>query len=328
MRTRFATLTAGLAAMAILAACGSEADQPGTAAAGATADATAGAFPMTIDNCGRDVTFDSPPQRIVTVGSVAAPLVAAAGAADRIVVRTFETASFPGEYGPALDGIEIVAPSAELAREEIIARTPDLVISYQGAATTADDLAAAGIPLIASRGYCQDAAGDYEDIFADIELYGRLFGTTKAASAQVRALRKRVSAVQEQVPADAPSRTAAALIVSRDDTSLSAYGNTSTIDKQMETLGLTNAFDDINQRNFEASIEALIDRDPQVLILLTQGDQTPHSVEQAILSRPELRSLAAVRDHRIVIVPFGYTGPGPVAVQGLEVLADKLNALG
>jgi len=283
---------------------------------------------MTVSSCGRDVTFDSPPQRVVTVGSVAAPLVAAAGAADRIVVRTFETASFPGEYAAALQDTEIVAPSAELAREEIISRTPDLVISYEGAATTADDLAAAGINLLVSRGYCQDAAGDFEDIFADIEEYGRLFDTSDAATAEVASLRERVAAVQQQSPATASPRPAAALIISRDGSTLSAYGDTSTVDKQMEALGLTNVFDDVAKRNFEPNLETLVSADPQVLILLTQGDQTPESAKQALLARPELGSITAVRDDRIVVVPFGYTGPGPVAVEGLEVLARELTALG
>jgi iron complex transport system substrate-binding protein len=324
MRTRLTAVPVALAALAALAACGAGPTPP---AADATADAT-GAFPMTVSSCGRDVTFDSPPQRVVTIGSVAAPLVAAAGAADRIVVRTFETASFPGQYAAALQNVEIVAPTAELAREEIINRTPDLVISFEGSATTADDLAGAGIDLLVSRGYCQDAAGGYEDIFADIELFGRLFGTSEAATTEVAVLRERVAAVQQRFPATTAPRPAAALIISRDGSTLSAYGDTSTVDKQMEALGLTNVFDDVPRRNFEPNLETLIATDPQVLILLTQGDQTPESARQALLARPELGSVTAVRDDRVVVVPFGYTGPGPVAVEGLEVLADKLTALG
>lgn len=314
------TLSIGLAALTVLTACGAEAAAP-------AADVT-GTFPMTISSCGRDVTFDSPPQRIITVGSVAAPLVAAAGASDKIILRTFETASLPGEYGPALQDVEIVAPTVELAREEIIGRTPDLVISYEGATITPEDLAGVGINLLVSRGYCQDAAGHFEDIFADIELYGRLFGTSEAATAEVESLRDRVAAVQQRIPDTATTRPAAALIISRDGATLSAYGDTSTVDKQMETLGLSNIFNDVPRRSFEANLETLIAKDPQVLILLTQGDQTPESARQALLQRPELSSIAAIRDGRIIVIPFGYTGPGPVAVEGLEMLADELTTLG
>ncbi|MFF2555114.1 ABC transporter substrate-binding protein [Nocardia sp. NPDC058058] len=288
---------------------------------------TDGAFPLTISSCGRDVRFERPPTRVVTVGSVAAPLIAAAGAADRVVTRTFETAPFPGEYADALQHAEMITPSADLAREQIIARSPDVVVSFEGAAVKPEDLSTAGIPLLITRGYCKNAAGTYEDVFADIELYGKLFGTEKQANDTVAALRARVAAVSDKHRPGAPTRPAAALILSRDGSTLSAYGSTSTVHTQMGILGLDNIFGDVAKRNFEANTETLIARNPDVLIVLTQGDQTPDSVRQALRNRPELSSLTAIRDDHLIAVPFGYTGPGPVAVQGLEVLSTKLGAL-
>ncbi|WP_280293701.1 ABC transporter substrate-binding protein [Nocardia abscessus] len=315
--TRLAPLPVALLAAALLTGCGSPAPT--------TVEASEG-FPLTISSCGRDVTFTAAPRRVVTVGSVAAPLIAAAGAADRIVTRTFETAPFPGAYAGALQNIEIIAPTGELAREEIINRTPDLVVSFEGAAVTPDDLARVNIPLLVSRGYCRDAAGSYDDIFADIELYGRLFGTSAAANAEVSALRQRVAAVAGRHGADRAARAAGALIISRDGAKLSAYGSASTVAAQMRILGLDNVFGDVAKRNFEVNTETLIQRDPEVIILLTQGSQTPESAREALRARPELAGLRAIRENRVLAVPFGYTGPGPVAVEGLEVLDRELGA--
>lgn len=312
-------IPAALAAVLALTSCGAPASE--------NAQPSDGGFPLTISSCGRDVRFERPPARVVTVGSIAAPLIAAAGAADRIVTRTFETAPFPGEYAPALTHAEMITPTADLAREQIIARTPDLVVSFEGAAIKPEDLSTAGIPLLVTRGYCKNAAGTYDDIFADIALYGRLFGTAKQADDTVSALRGRVSAIADKHRPGTPTRPAAALILSRDGATLSAYGSTSTVHTQMGMLGLDNIFGDVAKRNFEASTETLIARNPEVIIALTQGDQTPDSVRQALRNRPELASLSAIRDDRIIAVPFGYTGPGPVAVEGLEVLSTKLGAL-
>ncbi|MGW4743064.1 ABC transporter substrate-binding protein [Nocardia xishanensis] len=314
---RLAPLPVALLAAVLLTGCGSPAPATVKAAEG---------FPMTISSCGRDVTFTAAPKRVVTVGSVAGPLIAAAGAADRIVTRTFETAPFPGQYRDALKNTEITAPTGELAREEIINRTPDLVVSFEGAAVTPDDLARVDIPLLVSRGYCRDAAGSYDDIFADIELYGRLFGTSAAANTEVTTLKQRVAAVADRHRADRTARPAAALIISRDGAKLSAYGSTSTVATQMRILGLDNVFDDVAKRNFDASTETLIQRDPEVIILLTQGTQTPESARTALRERPELAGLHAIRENRVIAVPFGYTGPGPVAVEGLEVLDRELGA--
>ncbi|WP_067857120.1 ABC transporter substrate-binding protein [Nocardia shimofusensis] len=316
---RLAVLPATLVVAAGLTACGETSSE--------SAQPTTGGFPLTISSCGREVTFDAPPQRVVTVGSIAAPMIAAAGAGDRVITRTFETAPFPGKYADQLAHAEVVAPTADLAREEIIARTPDAVVSFEGAAVTADDLAAVGIPLIVTRGYCQNAAGSFDDIFADIELYGKLFGTEPAATAEVEALRARVASVADTTSAVAQPRPAAALILSRDGSTLNAYGGTSTVDTQMRMLGLSNIFGDVDKRSFGANTETLIQRDPEVVILLTQGDQTPESARQALRSRPELADVEAIRADRIIAVPFGYTGPGPVAVEGLEVLANELAGL-
>ncbi|MDO3649922.1 ABC transporter substrate-binding protein [Nocardia mangyaensis] len=293
----------------------------------ATTATTAEGFPLTISSCGRDVTFDAPPQRVVTVGSIAAPLIAAAGAADRITTRTFETAPFPGQYAEALSGVEITAPSGELAREEIINRSPDLVVSFEGAAVTPDDLAQVNIPLLVTRGYCRDAAGTFDDVFADIELYGQLFGTSDAARTEVDALQQRVDAVTDRHRDTATRTPAAALIISRDGAKLNAYGGKSTVDVQMNILGLDNIYGDTAKRSFEANTETLIARDPEVIILLTQGDQTPESARAALRQRPELAGLRAIESDRIIVAPFGYTGPGPVAVEGLEVLDRELGAL-
>ncbi|MFC4127267.1 ABC transporter substrate-binding protein [Nocardia rhizosphaerae] len=299
----------------------------GCGAPAPAAETTGEGFPLTISSCGRDVTFTAPPQRVVTVGSIAAPLIAAAGAADRIVTRTFEAASFPGQYGERLSGIEITAPTTELAREEIINRSPDLVVSVEGLSVTPEDLARVNIPLIVTRGYCKDAAGTFEDVFADISLYGTLFGTSAAADAEVTALRQRVAAVTARHQAAAATAPAATLILSRDGAQLKAYGAKSTVHEQMRILGLDNVYGEIDKRNFEANTETLIARDPEVIILLTQGDQTPDEVRTTLRQRPELAGLRAIRDNRIIVVPFGYTGPGPVAVEGLEVLDRELASL-
>lgn len=316
LRHRRAALPVALLTAAVLTGCGDPAPATTPAADG---------FPLTISSCGRDVTFTAPPRRVVTVGSVAAPLIAAAGAADRIVTRTFETAPLPGQYADALKNIEIVAPTGELAREEIINRAPDLVVSYEGAAVTPDDLAKVNIPLLVTRGYCRDAAGTFDDVFADIELYGKLFGTADAATASTTELRGRVAAVAaKHQPTGAPAKPAAALIISRDGAKVSAYGSTSTVATQMRMLGLDNIFGDVAKRQFDANTETLIQRDPEVIILLTQGTQTPESATAALKARPEFAGLRAVRDNRIIALPFGYTGPGPVAVEGLEILDRAL----
>jgi iron complex transport system substrate-binding protein len=281
---------------------------------------------LVVSSCGRNVRFEHAPERVITVGAVAAPLIAAAGAGDRIITRTLEIGSFPGEYADDLAHAEQINPRADPAREQIIARNPDLVVGIESAAVQAADLAAAGIPMLVTRGYCRAATGGYDDIFHDILLYGRLFRTAAQANQAVDGLRRRVAAVADAHPLVGKTRPAATLALSLDGSTWQAYGNFSTAHIQMGMLGLHNIFGDIAARIFEANPETLIVHDPEVIIVLTQGNQTPDSVRNALRRRPELASVNAVRDDHVIAVPFGYSGPGPVAVQGLEVLSDRLAA--
>jgi iron complex transport system substrate-binding protein len=307
-----------LAVVVALTACGA------TTSTGNTP--SVGDFPLVVSNCGRDVRFEHAPKRAITAGAVAAPLIAAAGAGDRVITRTFEIAFFPGEYADALADAELISPTADLVREQIVARNPDVMVSFESADVKTKDLAEMGIPLLVPSGYCRAAAGSYDEIFSDILLYGRLFGTAAQAGITVDALRRRVAAVADAYRLDGKTSSAAAFMLSVDGSILYGYGNVSTVHAQMGMLGLHNIFGDVAARFFEASSENLVARDPEVIIMLTQGDQTPDSVRAALRERPELASLSAVRRDRVVVVPFGYSAPGPVAVEGLEVLSERLAA--
>lgn len=105
------------------------------------------------------MTFGKPPERVLTVASITAPLLAAAGATDKIISRSFEPASFPGEYAPQLEDVPLLSTSDELGREVIISQNPDLVLTYDGAETSSPaELEPAGIDVLVPRGYCTDTA--------------------------------------------------------------------------------------------------------------------------------------------------------------------------
>jgi iron complex transport system substrate-binding protein len=80
------------------------------------------------------------------------------------------------------------------------------VISYGLNMTSAQDLEAAGIKSIVNAGFCDgtgsgpnpDGDVDCDDVYADIELYGRIFGTEAAATQMVADLRRRVTAVRDR----------------------------------------------------------------------------------------------------------------------------------
>lgn len=333
MRTRMSTaiLAAGLI---FFTACGADNFSEDPTSNGGTTDADS--FPITVENCGREVIFDAPPERVLALGGEAGTLLWAAGATESI--STF--VSVEGEpLGDAEQDLlarpQLEIPgSGEIPLEVIVGEEPDLVVTFGLNSTTPEDLEAAGIKTLFITNYC-DGSGTpdfdsplppFESIYADIELYGELLGTADQATAAVADLADRVAAVQEEF-ADASTASAAALFVFDAESPLGAYGNLALVNQQMQFLGLTNVFADTEERYFEPSIEAFIEGNPDVVIALYQADaSTEQDVLDALSARPEIAQVAAIADQRILVIDFFFTGNGILAVDGLELLAEQLAA--
>lgn len=312
----------------LLTACGT-----GSPAAGDATTQVAGDSPLTVQNCGREVVLDAPPQRVVTIGAEAPLLVAAAGGADRLVA--LGGAVEPAFFGDAGDELEDVprlsSVAAELSAEVLLAQEPDLVISINSDGF--DALEAAGVPGLVISGRCRgsdgenSAAGSFQEVYGDVRTYGVLFGTAEVADAAAADLQARVEAVQEQF-AGAEARSGMAVIYGSSGDRLGAYGGSSIAGAQIEALGITNVFADQDERFFEPNVEEAVDRDPDVLLLLFEVSEGTDAVSLAKLrAAPEYAQMSAVQDGRILTLPFALAGSSPGSVVGLELLAEQLAGL-
>lgn len=315
-------IAAAVVALAALAACGSPTtEEPATAAAPG--------YPMTVSNCGRQVTLERPPERIFALGGEAATAVWAAGGAERIST----VAPIQGEpLGAATADLsrrpQMVLPgSGDVTREAIIGAQPDLVVAFSLNATTPEDLQAAGIPTLLLSGRCEGSpVWGFDAMFADIETYGRVLGTSDRAAATVADLRGQIEAARQRaLPAAAGRNTAALFVSGGPGTPLGAYGKRSTVAQQLEILGLRNAYGTTDDRYFEPTTESLINARPDAVVSLYQAsDLDEAGARDAITARPELAALPAVANGAVLPLDFFYAGDGILAVEGLQRLADQL----
>lgn len=326
IRRRAATLPATLA-LAATVACG----------AGAAPAVQADGFPMTVQNCGRQVVLDAPPQRILALGGEAGSMLVAAGGADRISTFGAIEGEPLGAAGPALLARpQLAVPgSGEVSREVVLGEQPDLVVAFSLNDTTPEDLAAAGVPTLLLGARCPgDGPTGFDALYAEIALYGRVLGTEETAAAAVEGLRSRVEAARVEAArvaaaraAGAPASSAAALFVTDAQSALGAYGGRSMVHQQLEVVGLTDVFGGEAARYFEPSVEALIAAGPDVVLALHQAaNGTADDARAALTARPELAGLPAVADGRVLVLDYFYSGDGVLAVEGVEQLAEQLAA--
>lgn len=338
-----------IAALGLLAAaCGDDdaASPPDTTAAAAPAteapiDTTAAttaaedesALPFTFTNCGQEFTIDGPPERVMLMEAAAPSLLFAAGAIDRVVARIED---FPEEYYtpeemevldaiPALQAEATSTGGVEVSLEAIIEYEPDIVIGYDTETITADALADVGIQLYVMPPFCENPPKpSFDSIVDEVRFYGQLFGTSAIADPAADELAATVASA-----ADAPvaeGKTAAALYVSSDGSAIYAYSALGMVHPQMEALGMTNVFAELSERVPEVSIEEVIDRNPDVLVLLYDDTGlTPEEIAALVTELPGASSITAVADGAVYPLLFNYAEPPtPLVVKGLSVLSEQI----
>lgn len=295
-------------------------------------------FPLTVENCGEEVTFDEPPEEILLIGSYDVTLLGVIGALDRVVARAgdFPVDLFDDATRAAVEEIPQIGDTGEsgapdVSLEPILDQDPDLVIGFESPDTgvTVDSLAQSGIPLLVVPSFCTDPADipqnpDFDDIYERIEFYGQLLDLGDT-SAEVTELQDRVDAVAEAAEG-APERTAATLFGYPDATPPSAYAARSISHALMETAGFTDVFGDVDERVFETNAEEIIDRNPDVIVLLYR-DSDPEAVKQTFVSLPGAETLTAVQNDDILVQEFDrWTTPNLLAVDGLENLDEAFGS--
>ncbi|MCY4164099.1 MAG: ABC transporter substrate-binding protein [bacterium] len=323
----------------VASACGNDDDSstPSTPiqaeSAGESSAAEDDGFPLTFTNCGQEFTLASPPKRVMLMEAAAPSLLFAAGAMDRVIARIED---FPEEYYTAeqmavLDAIPALQAEAtstggvEVSIEVIIDYEPDMVIGYDTATITHDALADVGIQLYVMPPFCDNPpTPSFESILDEVRFYGKLFGTTETANASADALEAAVATAADDPIA--AGKTSAALYVTSDGSAIYAYSSLGMVHPLMEALGMTNVFAELSERVPEVSIEEVIGRNPEILVLLYDDTGlTPEEINNLVTDRPGASSITAVAEGAVYPLLFNYAEPPtPLVVEGLSVLSAQI----
>lgn len=302
------------------------------ALAGCTAASSAAPTPtpdaVTVQNCDTSVTFAAAPQRVITIKSTSTEMLLALGLGDRIVGTAFQDGPVPEQWeadASSLTSISDFVPSEEAVLEE----QPDLVYAGWESAFAADgagarsELASLGVNTYVSPSACRSANVPtkltFDDIFGDIEQVASIF-------------RVDPSALLESQRADLASITptgggrTAFWYSSGDDTPYSGAG-TGAPELVMETAGLTNIAADVPGGWAPLSWEAVVDADPDVIVLIDASWNTAQSKIDKLESNPATAGLTAVVNKRYVILPFAASEAGVRTVDAAAWVAKQVQGL-
>lgn len=303
----------------------------GTASDAAPTSQVEGDYPLTVQNCGLDVTLEQAPERTVLLSSTPVPFLSALGVMDRVVSRA---GAYPTDYydettQAEIDDIPLLTDKLDtsghlqISKEVVISQEPDLVLG-EADNLSRDTLDAVDVPLLVEPALCPEGLAEpgFDDVYAQMEFYGRVYGREDEAAAAVEELKTRTAAAEEKADV-AAGRTAAVLYPTVGGGVTYAYGTRSMAQPQLEAAGFDNVFGDVDERVFEVTLEELLGRDPDVLILL-YVDGEPSEVEGAITDLPGADKLTAVTEGAVMTQLFNFTEPPtPLSIDGLERIVER-----
>ena len=318
--------TLPLAAL-LLAGCATAAAPAQTA----EPDAATG-YPLTIDNCGTEVTFDAAPERVVTVKSSTYELMLALGLGDRIVGVAFTDGPVPEAYSGLSDEIPVLSDRVP-SQEVTLAAEPDLVFagwesnfSADGAGER-DTLEQLGVHTYVApaackaEGYMPDPL-TFDEVFAEFAEAGEIFGVPAAAEGLIAGQQ---AALDEVVP-NADGLTALWYSSGSDTPYVGAgIGAPQMI---MDATGLTNIAADVHDTWTSMGWEAIVDAEPDVIVLVDAAWNTAESKIELLEQNPATAALPAVQEQRYVVVDFPATEAGVRNVSAVESIVAQLEELG
>lgn len=261
------------------------------------------------DGIGRPVTLKGTPKRIVSVNPAHTETLFALGLADRVVgVDTYS-------YRPAEAAKkEQVGDAFNLNLEKLVSLKPDLVIlagSKDMPPSQLKDIDRLGIPAYVS------APSTVKEVLTDIESLAKVVGAERQGKELAQKMQEDLDAVTQTYAGltDLPTVFIAV------DQNLWTVGPASFISDVVAVAGGLNVMKDETLQYLQVSMEALIDKDPDAIVVTVPEDQA-----QGLLGNPAWETLRAVREGKVYFVdPDLVARPGPSVILGIKEVAERLS---
>ena len=263
---------------------------------------------LTLAACG---AADAPPPsegpRVVALVPAATAIIDALGRSDALVGRAEEDSAHHVAHLPSAG--RVLAPSTE----RVVELMPDVVIAWPGADALLEHMQRLGARTLAVR------VERVADIASTTREIGRLLGVAR----QGDSLAQQITFDLERIRRTHASKKAPSVLYLLDTEPLWTAGPNTFVDDLIQIAGGTNIFADLPAQWSEVSLEAVVARQPDVIIVAQPRGRanTPVWLEDG-----SWRHLRAVQNQRVHVVHGDdFNRPGPNVVETADRLARILH---
>ena len=308
-------------------------------------------YPLTLKNCGRDVTFKHAPERTVSLGQSGTEILYMLGLADKVVGTAVWIGPVIAGYEEANAKVERLADN-DPSFESVLGKKPDLVttqfqwhVGPEGVVGKPEQFEELSIPVYTSPADCvgKDNSGGGDGvrsgvftmdlIYQEITEIAQIFNVQDKGEKLVADLKTREEAARKKI-ASADGKLSAVFWFSSAEVDIDPYvsGKNGAPGYIMSALGIKNVID--SEEEWPTVGWETVAKANPTIIVAGKMDRRRYPADDVAVKQEFLQSdpvtslMPAVKQNHVVIMDAQAMNPTIRTIEGIEVLADAVDKLG
>ena len=284
---------------------------------------------VSVDSCNRTVSFDSPPQRAISNDVNLTEMMLVLGLSDKMVGYTGISGwkTLDEEMRLGVKQLPELSPKYP-TKEVLVGADADFFFAgwnygmKVGGEVTPETLKPFGINVYELTESCihimTKKKVSMDDMYNDLLNLGLIFQIENRAKKLVDAYRsdlKKFTQKLESIPAKKVF-----VYDSGEDTPFTA-GRYAMPTALIEAAGGINIMDDFQKSWGTVTWEEVIDRNPEVVVIVNYGKVTAEQKRKFMMSNPAFANIDAVKNDRFVTLEYVEATPGPRNIKAIKKLA-------
>ena len=284
---------------------------------------------VSVDSCNRTVSFDSPPQRAISNDVNLTEMMLVLGLSDKMVGYTGISGwkTLDEEMRLGVKQLPELSPKYP-TKEVLVGADADFFFAgwnygmKVGGEVTPETLKPFGINVYELTESCIHIMNkkkvSMDDMYNDLLNLGLIFKIENRAKKLVDAYRSDLKKFTQKL-VSIPAKKVF-VYDSGEDTPFTA-GRYAMPTALIEAAGGINIMDDFQKSWGTVTWEEVIDRNPEVVVIVNYGKVTAEQKRKFMMSNPAFANIDAVKNDRFVTLEYVEATPGPRNIKAIKKLA-------
>ncbi|KQZ94862.1 ABC transporter substrate-binding protein [Pseudomonas sp. Root562] len=289
-------------------------------------------YPLTVQSCNRQVTFQQAPKHAVSHDINMTQMMLALGLKPQMVGYSGVSGwkAVTPQMQSILDGLPELAAKYPSVETLLNANVDFFFAGWDygmrvGGDLTPQTLQPLGINVYELTESCafvmKRPPASLEDTYNDLRNLGRIFDVQDRADAVISEMQAQVSRIRKGLPADKPR---VFLYDSGEDRAMTS-GRLGMPQALIDAAGGQNILADVDASWTRVNWENVVERNPQVIVIVDYGEVTAEQKIEFLRSNKALQSVDAIKHQRFIVIPYVQATPGIDNVLAVETLAKGLH---